>query len=525
MLNLKKTQLLCNICHNILKDPIQLPCFCMVCHMHLNDDTVKNGIITCLPCGDEFVASNIKVKFNKLAEISIGAEDYLSKDEQQKKHEINDLLVQLQLLYSQFPEEQVKFELNSHKKFTEIKCQIDLHREELKAKIDEIALTMIKKIEDYEAVFKKKLPEALIFKEFKFEEEKDNLEAEFRKFELNIALIEQLKTANEAKVQSLQSRIDEFKRMTTQIEDSSFKPAEFVSTSLFGSLAFKKLRHLVSGSDDKTIKIWDLDSNECVRTLVGHSNQVRCLDILSNGHLISGSEDKTIKVWSSENVERVRTLNANNKNVACLKVLSGNLVASGSNTDIYIWDINTDKCIRTLKGHTSWLKCLIEIPDGTLVSCSLDKTIKFWNLNNGMCVKTFHGHSDWVLCLLLLKNGDLASGSADNTVKIWNTGSGKCVRTLEGHTGWIWGLEFTEMHDLISCSKDKSIKIWSLSSGECIKSIFGHEETVYSIKAFSNDLLYSGSYDKTIKVWDLNSGICINTLLGHKGVVNNLNFI
>ena len=525
MLNLKKAELLCNICGNILKDPINLPCFCMICHKHLKDDTVKNGLIKCLPCNDEFLATNIKVKFNRLAKINLEAEDYLSPDEKQTKREINDLLAQFQELCSRFRKEQDNCELNSHKKFAEIKRCIDIQREELKVKIDEFALAMIKQIEDYEVTFKQKLTATRNFKDFKLEEEKESLEAEFRKLELNIEHAKQLKTENEAKVQDLQLRIDEFKRTNTQIQACSFKPVEIVPKSVFGSLTLKKHTNLVSSSDDNTIKIWDLDSNECVRTLVGHSGFVNCVEILSNGQLISGSDDNTIKVWNSGHVECARTLNVNNRDVACLKVLSSNRVASSSKNDIFIWDINTGKCIRTLKGHTCWVRCLIEMPDGTLISCSQDKAIKFWNLSKGKCVKTLYGHSDKVFCLLLLKNGDLASGSRDKTVKIWNMESGECIRTLEGHTSWIWGLEFTEKHDLITCSSDGSIKIWSLSSGQCLKSLVGHEGGISSIKAFSSEVLYSGSYDNTIKVWDLTSGLCITTLTGHKDVITSLNYI
>ena len=525
MLNLKKKALSCNICGNILKDPINLPCHCMICHKHLKDDTVKNGIIACLPCGKEFLATEITVNFNKLAGIILETDEYLSQDEKQTKSEIKDLLAQLQQLNSQFREEQNKFELNSHNKFTEIKRQIDLQREELKGKIDKIALAMIKKIEDQEALFKLKLSEARLFKEFKLVEEKESLEAEFRKLELNIEHVKQLKTSNEAKIQVLQSRIVEFGRMTSQIQACSFKPAENLSTSIFGSLNLKKSRHLVSSSYDSTIKIWDLDSNDCVRTLVGHSKQVRCLDILPDGQFICGSDDKTIKIWSKDNIECARTLNTNTFEVERLKILSGNRVASGTKTDISIWDIYTGACILTLKGHTSWVMCIIEMPDGTLVSCSEDKTIKFWNLDNGMCVKTLNGLSDLVLCLLVVKKGDLASGSLDKTVKIWNVESGECIRTLNGHTGSIWDLELTENHDLISCSEDKTIKIWRLTSGECLKTLLGHELVIFSIKAFSNDVLYSGSSDKTIKVWDLTSGLCINTLSGHQNTVSSLNFI
>ena len=269
------------------------------------------------------------------------------------------------------------------------------------------------------------------------EEEKESLEAEFRKLELNIEHVKQLKAENEARVQDFQSRMDELNHMTAQVQACSFKPKK-ISNSLFGSLTFSKYRHLVSSSMDSTIKTWNLDSNKCVQTLVGHSYRVRCLGILPNGQLISGSDDKTLKVWS--NGKEIRTLNAKRRDVICLKVLTGNRVASGTNKDIFIWDINTGECIRTLKGHTNWVKFLIEMSDGTLVSCSQDKTVKCWDLNNGMCVKTLNGHTNLVFCILLLKSGDLASGSADTTIKIWNTSSGECIRTLEGHTSSIWGL-------------------------------------------------------------------------------------
>ena len=121
------------------------------------------------------------------------AEDYLSQDEKQTKREIKDLLAQIQQLFIRFREEQDKFELNSHKKFTDIKRLIDIQREEIKAKIDEIALAMIKQIEDQEVEFKQKLTESRLSKDFKIEEEKESIEAEFRKLELSIAHNEQLR--------------------------------------------------------------------------------------------------------------------------------------------------------------------------------------------------------------------------------------------------------------------------------------------------------------------------------------------
>jgi len=54
---------------------------------------------------------------------------------------------------------------------------------------------------------------------------------------------------------------------------------------------------LVSGSNDNTIKIWDVKNGQTIKTLTGHTNSVRALTVLPDGSLVSGSYDNTIKIW------------------------------------------------------------------------------------------------------------------------------------------------------------------------------------------------------------------------------------
>ncbi|RMZ98100.1 serine threonine kinase, partial [Brachionus plicatilis] len=58
---------------------------------------------------------------------------------------------------------------------------------------------------------------------------------------------------------------------------------------------------LASGSEDRTIKIWNLENGSVKMTLKNHSSWVRTLAVLQNGDLVSGSEDSTIKIWNLEN--------------------------------------------------------------------------------------------------------------------------------------------------------------------------------------------------------------------------------
>jgi WD40 repeat protein len=144
---------------------------------------------------------------------------------------------------------------------------------------------------------------------------------------------------------------------------------------------------LVSGSMDKTIKVWRLSDGKLLRTLSGHRVSVNSVAISPDGQtLVSGSMDKTIKVWRLSDGKLLHTLSGHRVSV--------NFVASTP----------------------------VEIsPNGqTLVSGSYDKTIKVWRLRDGQLLRTLSGHQDRVLSVAISPDGQtLVSGSKDKTIKVW----------------------------------------------------------------------------------------------------------
>ena len=197
---ISKSDLQCQICKKILKYPVHLPCHCTICHGHLTDGSVKDGHIKCEQCGDKFVVKDIEFKVNKLAKRILNAEGHLRPEENTVKGEMQELLKQLQQLYDQLQQEQAVLEGSSYDHFAEIKRLIDLQRENLKDKFDEISLTMIKQVEHYEALYKEKLNETSYFKEFNAEKDLETFEDEIRKMELSIERVQQLQTKCEANV-------------------------------------------------------------------------------------------------------------------------------------------------------------------------------------------------------------------------------------------------------------------------------------------------------------------------------------
>jgi WD40 repeat protein len=198
---------------------------------------------------------------------------------------------------------------------------------------------------------------------------------------------------------------------------------------------------IVSACDNK-IEIWKTSTSifeirqrlmKLNRHTDGHTNVITSVEVIDNEKIVSGSDDNTIKIWNLKTGACIRTLDihtdGHTDRVTCLATIyGGKEIVSGSyDKTIKIWDSNTGKCIRTLEEHTGEVLCLAIINYGYpyIVSGSSDKTIKIWNSYTGECSDTLEGHTDRVTCLSCptdeYGNGNrlILSGSADKTIKMW----------------------------------------------------------------------------------------------------------
>jgi WD40 repeat protein len=155
-------------------------------------------------------------------------------------------------------------------------------------------------------------------------------------------------------------------------------------------------------------------------SLSGHAKEVYSLTILPDGRLASGSEDNTIKLWNVKTGACEAMLSGHTSAVMSLTVLpDGRLVSGSWDNTIKFWNVKTGACEATLSEHTNPVCSLTILPDGRLASASRDKTIKLWNVKTGLCEATLSGHTDYVVALTALSDGRLASGSYDKTICFW----------------------------------------------------------------------------------------------------------
>jgi small GTP-binding protein len=279
---------------------------------------------------------------------------------------------------------------------------------------------------------------------------------------------------------------------------------------------------LASGSDDKTVKLWESDSGKLIRTLDGHQKKVTSVAFdPRGGTLASGSWDNTVKLWEAGSGQLLRTLEGHAQNVWSVAFdPRGGMLASGSYDDtVKLWEAGSGKLLRTLEGHRLTVYGVaFDPPSGTLASGSGDQTVKLWEAGSGRLLRTLEGHKQRVISVAFHpRGGTLASGSDDKTVKLWEAGSGRLLRMLEGHTDSVSAVAFSNDGTLLaSKSFDGTVRLWSGESWECVAVIPVPDQTHSSAAALCfhptlpwlvTDASEPGESDeqgsRLIRIWEL----------------------
>jgi len=327
---------------------------------------------------------------------------------------------------------------------------------------------------------------------------------------------------------------------------------------------------LISSSYDGIIKIWDLKTFECIKTLTEHKdfiNKIIIKSINNIDYLISCSEDKTIKIWNLQNFNFIKTLEGHTRNVNNIiigsissfdsfnhkiidnsKIIDKNtsidyLISCSLDDTIKIWNLQTFECVATLHGHESTInKIMIKNINNIdyLISCSLDSTIKIWNLQTFECKVTLMRKRGNIEDILIFNN--ILFSCSQGEIIIWDLQTFEFKKILGNHCGQITNILTTNVNIsdsdnnyLITSSYDKTIKIWDLQTFKCIATLEGHQEYIVKIiiksvstfdfvknKFIIRNNLISCSYGGTIKIWDLQTFECISTLEAHTCVLNDI---
>ena len=177
--------------------------------------------------------------------------------------------------------------------------------------------------------------------------------------------------------------------------------------------------YLCSCSYDKTIKIWDLDSLNCVCTLEGHNDKINYFIQDNKGFIISCSSDESIKFWNIDDEKCFHTLdNAHNSPIYCLTKTDDGRIVSSSFSTIKIFDLDKNKVDTIYTENNKGIYKLLMLPGNKLVSSSF-RYIHFWDLNKNNLLYSIEAHNNYITCLLLI-NDKLVTSSDDGDIKMWD---------------------------------------------------------------------------------------------------------
>lgn len=281
------------------------------------------------------------------------------------------------------------------------------------------------------------------------------------------------------------------------------KPVRCVAATLDGHRA-------ISGSDDMTLRVWDLDAGKCIAALPGHTGAIRGVALSSDGNwAVSCSDDQTVRVWNLESWECSAILKGHNGKVTCVAVTEdGRRAVSGSeDTAVRIWDLESGQCTTTLQGHLEAVSDVAITSNGLrIISASQDRTLRVWDLPAAQCTAIIESHTGGVNAVAITADGFLAvSGSEDGTVGVWDLLSKQCIGTLEGHTDRVEGVALVpDGRRAVSGSADHTARVWDLDVGSCAGVLRGHTDWVYVVAITADgQRVVSPSFDRTVRVWDL----------------------
>lgn len=204
------------------------------------------------------------------------------------------------------------------------------------------------------------------------------------------------------------------------------------------------------------------------RLVRGHRANVKCVDFLHDGFAVSGSSDATLRIFSYETGEFVRQLVGHQSRIWDVDAspITRSLIASGSGDgSVRIWR-ETGECTNVLVGDGGDVYSVRWQPgrEDFVVAACYDKILRLWDVESDKLVRTFSGHSQSTLAVAWDPTGKIiASGSKDKHVRLWDAVGGVCVQTMTAHLGEITSVEFdSDGKYLLAGCKDNSIRLWDL---------------------------------------------------------------
>jgi guanine nucleotide-binding protein subunit beta-2-like 1 protein len=279
---------------------------------------------------------------------------------------------------------------------------------------------------------------------------------------------------------------------------------------------------IISSSRDKSVMVWELtpggdEPGYARKCLTGHNQAVQDVVTSSDGQFaLSASWDKTMRLWDLNVGQSVRSFNGHTSDVNSVAFSSDNrqIVSGSRDKTIRLWNTLAEcKYTITEDAHSDWVSQVRFSPSAKqplIVSCGWDKLVKVWNLNNCKLRYNLAGHSAPLYASTISPDGSLcASGGKDGTAMLWDVNDGKHLYSLDASAP-IQALCFSPKNYWLCAATDVSIKIWDLENKSVqdeippvVKNKTGLPWIVSLTWSADGNTLFAGGTDGDIYVYEI----------------------
>ena len=272
-------------------------------------------------------------------------------------------------------------------------------------------------------------------------------------------------------------------------------------------------KRALTGGADKTVRLWDVETGNCLRIFEGHEHYVWTVAWSPDQRrLLSGSDDGSVRLWDVESGCCVHVFGDRIGDVCGVTWSPDQRYALTGSSDkiMRLWDVETGRCLRIFKGHTGAAFGMAWSPDQRyILTGSNDKTVRLWDVETGRCLRIFEGHTGQLRTVAWSPDQRQAlSGGEDGTVRLWDVETGRCLRVLNGHKFYVWNVAWSSNQCYaLTGGSDKTVRLWDMETGRCLH-MFKGNSFIRSV-AWSSDQSHALSGDETgnIQVWDLSEFI------------------
>jgi WD40 repeat protein len=288
-------------------------------------------------------------------------------------------------------------------------------------------------------------------------------------------------------------------------------------------------RYALSGSNDRTLKLWDVATGQSRLTFRGHTGPVHAVAISPDGRdALSGSTDATLMLWDMTSGQPRLLFGKHEGPVYAVAITpdARHVLSASRDEKLRLWELRTGQLCATFTSPQGPLHAMAITPDGSwLLAGSTDGSLNMWDLRSGQFCRAIVGHQGPVIALAITPDGHhVLSGSLDGTLRLWDLRSGEVLMAFVDHGDAthkakvpVYALAVTPDGRQVLSAGATTIRLWDLASGKLCGSFVGHERGVSAV-AVTPDGRYaiSGSTDETLKLWDLGQRPAFLTFGGHQ---------